>query len=230
MADQPGLLAYWLNAEQALHGGIPDLLTGEPDNGTAITAPNLSYHGPIARWDTLNSSVRKFLQNQDILQHFDRCKQLPVYPDPKVEEINPHASTKEHVEVGTVASLSMRFYERALSPIITSVKTLTSSEFGATDTANFLPDQPAFGIAKEDQCSENDPAGMKLPDVIAKLQVNGEDQVRLVGQLQLCTTVDLKKIVDDATDPKNPQPKAFSNTLGTSHKTVRTAVTICLHS
>ena len=230
MADQPGLLAYWLNAEQALHGGIPDLLTGESDNGTATTAPNQSYHGPIARWDTLNASVRKFLQDQDILKHFDRCKQLPVYPDPKVEKINPHASTREHVQVGTVASLSMRFYERALLPVITSVKTLTSSEFGATDTAKFLPDQPAFEIAKEDQRSGNDPAGMKPPDVIAKLQVNGEDQVRLVGQFQLCTTVDLKKIVDDATDPKNPQPKAFSNILGKSHNTVRIAVTACLHS
>lgn len=230
MAGRPCLPAYWLNAQQVLHGGIPDLLTGEPDNGTAITAPNLSYHGPIARWDTFNASVRKFLQDQDILQHFDRCKQLPVYPDPKVEELNPHASTKEHVEVGTVASLSMRFYERALAPVITSIKTLTRSEFGATDTEKFLPDQPAFGIAKEDQRSENVPAGMKLPVVIAKLQVNGEDQVRLVGQFQLYTTVDLKKIVEDAADPNNPQPKAFSNILGKSHKTFRIAVTICLHS
>jgi hypothetical protein len=124
----------------------------------------------------------------------------------------------------------MRFYERVLAPIIASVKTLMCSEFGATDTADFLPDEATFGITKEDQHSENDPAGMKLPDFIAKLQVNGEDQVRLVGQSKLCTTVDLKKIVDDATDPSNPQPKALSNILGKSYKTVRIAATICLHS
>jgi hypothetical protein len=228
MADHPSPLAYWLNVEQTLHGGMPALLTGEPDNKTAITAPDLSYHGPIARWDTLHASVRKFLQDQDILKHLNRCGDLPVYPDPKIEEISPHASTKEHVQVGTVVSLSMRFYERALVPVIASVKTLKHSESGAADTADFLPDQPAFGISKEDQRSENDPAGKS--DVIAKLQVNGEDQIRLVGQFQLCTTVDLKKIVDDATDPRNPQPKALSNILGKSYKTVRTAVTFRLHS
>ena len=132
--------------------------------------------------------------------------------------------------MGTVASLSMRFYERVLVPVMGSVKTLTCSEFGATNTADFLPDQATFEIAKGDQRSGNVPAGMKPPDVIAKLHVNGEDQVRLVGQFKLCTTVDLKKIVDDATDPNNPQPKAFSNILGKSYRTVRIAVAICVHS
>jgi hypothetical protein len=84
MAHRSSPPAYWLNVEQTLHGGIPELLTGEPDNETTITAPDLSYHGPIARWDTLHASVRKFLQDQDILQRFNRCGDLAFYPDPKI--------------------------------------------------------------------------------------------------------------------------------------------------
>lgn len=231
MAQSPSLTGPWLNAEQVLYESIPDLLIGggpgRPETTTRAGTPKLSYIGPLAKWDTLHQSVWDFVHDRNTLntaRYFDRCKHLPVSPDPKVQTTNPHATTREHVQVGAEITLSGRFFERVLVPVSAVVSTLTDVTMMRGRPADrILPTTATSGdswIVAEPLRPDRDSSNKKQPDVVLKFQVGRDNLVRLTGELKFCTTVRLKEMVDNAIDPYYPRLLKFSNILGKFHDAV----------
>jgi hypothetical protein len=126
-----------------------------------------------------------------------------------------------HVQVGAEITLSGRFFERVLVPVSAAVRTMTDVTLMRGRPADkILPIAATSGdswIVEEHRRPDRYSPNKKQPDIVLKLQVNRENLVRLTGELKSCTTVDLKGMVNNATNPYNPKLLKFSNILGKSH-------------
>lgn len=209
--SQPQLPKYSLNAYEALCERLPDLNMGDPgkENTSFAVTPSLSYCGNLSRWDTFEKDAYDFLTCSDTLSHLNRCQNLPICEDPKIEEVNPDACTKEHIQAGPI-TLSGRFIQRVVNPVVCAVRTLTNPRPGPPATS--LPTRVKFGDSLRPRDGGNVP-----PAVIAKLWVNRDDQVRLVGELKFCGTANLQHPVMLADLPgEMSDPKELCNVLGKS--------------
>jgi hypothetical protein len=195
-----------------------------PETTTRAGTPKLSYIGPLAKWDTFHESVWDFIHDRNTARYFDRCKHLPIYPDPSVQRTNPHATMREHVQVGAEITLSGRFSERVLVPVSSVVSTMTDVTMMRGRPANsILPTTATSGdswIVPEHLRPDRNSSNKKQPDIVLKLQVGRENLARLSGELKFCATVNLKEMVDNAIDRYFPRLLKFSNILGKSHDAV----------
>lgn len=214
---------FYLNPEQAIRGPMPDLLIEKPGVETTSSAgvPSLSYCGPLAKWNVFEKDVHTFINDPVTQEHLRRCQDLPVYPNPRVEHRNSHVSTREQIQVGAEITLSGRFFERAIVPVVASVETLTDSTLATPPerpAKMILPTKARFGdswVVPKDNRPDTGSENKIQPDIVAKLCVNDDDQVRLVGELKFCTTVDLEDMYLAAfPDNGPPDPKPLREILG----------------
>lgn len=100
--------------------------------------------------------------------------------------------TTERIQCGGEITLSGRFFQNALAPVISCVETMSSPDHGPDDEPDYLPSKLTFGDAWIRGIADS--VVGQQPDVITKLHINGEDEVRLVGELKFCGTVKLGRM------------------------------------
>ncbi|KAH7086528.1 hypothetical protein FB567DRAFT_406254, partial [Paraphoma chrysanthemicola] len=148
------------------------------------------FHGELARWDTFAQDVLAFYRDKRMVEELSRCKDLPIGPDSAIRQLNKYAATEEVIMNGGETTLSGRFFQNALVPVISSVHTMASKEYGSISNPPWLPSSLTFGdswiIDKRDR------AGGLQPDIVLKLRTDDEHKVRMVGELKFCVTVDLE--------------------------------------
>ncbi|KAH4120008.1 hypothetical protein HBH64_139960 [Parastagonospora nodorum] len=154
------------------------------------------FNGNLAFWDTFPKDVLEFFEDPRIVDDMERCQHLPISPDPETEKFNKHFTTKENMTCGGEITLSGRFYQNALKQVTAVVQTLSDPEYGESDHGPWLPYDLTFG----DSWIINRPQRVagREPDVVLKLQIDGEQVLRLVGELKFCGTVDLEAMIHEA--------------------------------
>jgi hypothetical protein len=158
---------------------------------TTKNAPGITsyFDGQLAEWNTFEDEVLAFWSDERTKRKLQRCVDIPVGPDPEIEKLNPNAMTTERIQCGGEITLSGRFFQNALAPVISCVETMSSPDHGPDDEPDYLPSKLTFGDSWI-RGTANDVAGQQ-PDVIAKLRINDQDKVRLVGELKFSGTVEL---------------------------------------
>lgn len=186
---------HFLNAEQVLRAPLPNLRVGQRGIQTTTTAGNIkvSYTGNIAHWDTFEQEVWDFMTRLRAYQHLARCSHLPVCPSDTILLVNRKAMVKELIQAGAEITLSARFLERAIAPVVSSVETLTDSPHGQS-ARSMLPDDVRFGDSWIVDTSIR-PKNTQ-PDIVGKL--HGTHDARVIGELKFVVTVDLKRMVSAA--------------------------------
>lgn len=180
---------YLLNAKGLLTGAMPSLVIGEKGTQTVSEGGKVRhyYHGSLATWDSFESDALLFWSDKRMVDALLRCAHLPIALDPEIEKLNPSAMTVERIQCGGEITLSARFYSNALAPVIHCIETMAN-------VSDFLPAKVIFGDAWI-RDPENRVTG-QLPDVVGKLQIEADAQVRLVGEIKFCETVDLRVMID----------------------------------
>jgi len=206
------LIGPYLNADGLLNQPLPQLKKGKFDLETVTHAPRISqnYDGPLAKWDNFKKDVLSFYKNARTKAELGRCANVPIYMDPAVERINSEAMTHESIQCGAEITISGRFFHNALAAITAIVRTLVVPAHGLSANSDFLPQELAFGdswiLDRPYRVSKQE------PDVFLKLPIEGKDQVRLVGELKFCLTVDLKRMLQNQ---ERTNTKKFRGILGT---------------
>jgi hypothetical protein len=192
------LPAYYLAANELLYNDMPLLLVGEKGVQTTENAPTITrwYGGRLAKWDTFDTDILDFKRQERTTTELERCKEIPISMDPAVETHNRDAMTVESTQCGGELSISGRFFQNALKPVIHSVHTLSSDEHTPRTDPHWLPKKLTFGYS---WITDRDERKSKLqPDVVMKLHVEDQAKVRLVGELKFHVTVDLEQMRDMA--------------------------------
>ncbi|KAJ4321112.1 hypothetical protein N0V94_003059 [Neodidymelliopsis sp. IMI 364377] len=143
-------------------------------------------------WNTFEDEVLTFWDDERTKRKLQRCDDIPVGPDPEINLVNPNAMTTERIQCGGEITLSGRFFQNALAPVISCVETMSSPDHGPDDEPDYLPSKLTFGDAWIRGIADS--VVGQQPDVITKLHINGEDEVRLVGELKFCGTVKLGRM------------------------------------
>jgi hypothetical protein len=166
-----------------------------------------------SNWPAFVNTVSEWYQRPDTQKLFDACKDIPVHVDHYFVHLqNPLAMGAEFGQVGAEITLSARFWENVLMPVLHS--SLTMKSLGAYTTAPVDPStlQWTFGdsfiIPKPDRIDGHQ------PDVVLKTNFDGRPEVRMIGELKSCATVPLQDMVKLA--KANDGTKLFA-ILGTPH-------------
>jgi len=195
---------------------MPTLILGKTKTQTVSNPGSINkyFNGNLAFWDTFPKDVLNFFQDPRIVNDMERCQYLPISPDPETEKLNKHFTTKENITCGGEITLSGRFYQNALKQVTAVVQTLSDPDYGESDHGPWLPFDLTFG----DSWTINKPQRVsgREPDVVLKLQIDGEQKLRLVGELKFCATVDLKEMVQEALEDTE---SSFVGILGKSPET-----------
>ncbi|KAK1908007.1 hypothetical protein P3342_013326 [Pyrenophora teres f. teres] len=196
-SSQVVLTGPYLNAEGLLRRPLPKLKTGDFKKETVSYAPSIThrYQGDLAPWDTFKDEVRSFYKDPRTKAELQRCAKAPIYMDPAVESINSEAMTRETVQCGAEITVSGRYFHNALAVVTSIVRTLVVPAHGPSANPGFLSEELAFGdswiLDQEHRVRKQE------PDIFLKLPIGGKDQVRLVGELKFCLTVNFTKMVDN---------------------------------
>ncbi|KAH3974832.1 hypothetical protein HBI56_105380 [Parastagonospora nodorum] len=192
------LPANTLNAKGVLYLEMPTLILGKAKVQAVSNAGSIYkyFNGNLAFWDTFPKDALEFFEDPRIVDDMERCQHLPISPDPETEKFNKHFTTKENMTCGGEITLSGRFYQNALKQVTAVVQTLSDPEYGESDHGPWLPYDLTFG----DSWIINRPQRVagREPDVVLKLQIDGEQVLRLVGELKFCGTVDLEAMIHEA--------------------------------
>ncbi|KAI8933626.1 hypothetical protein NX059_009351 [Plenodomus lindquistii] len=192
---QKPLPAHFLNPAELLCAPLPDLRISEEavDRAPAVKC---YYDGLLGHWPNFLEDALDFFRDKRTQTTFERCSRVPVYMSSSIEELNGKAMTSELLFQGAEISLSGRFSQNVLAVVTHVVATLTTEEHGKDDHNDFLPKELGFGDAKIIKKSSR--VDNQEPDVVLKLPLATENQIRLVGELKFCVTVDLEMMVYQA--------------------------------
>lgn len=187
-----------MNADSLITAGLPDLNQGEFKRETTSLPSGYAryFHGGLAEWgDHFQNAVIAFYKDPAIKKAFDRCSKVPICMDRTIETLNKNAMTTEHILAGAEITLSGRFFQNALAPVIAITKTLADEEYGHLSDVGDFPKDPTFGdswiIDIVDRASNQE------PDVVLKLRCRKEDAIRLVGELKFNKTVSVKAAIEE---------------------------------
>ena len=183
-------------------------------NETTSKAPTITrrFNGRLSHFRPFVNRVVDWYESAYIQDLFKKCDDLPVYMHPCVQSKNRYAMGAELGQIGAEITVSARFWQNVLLPVLHSCRTMRFSN----TAKNVLPLDP-----KDLDCTIGDsfivPMQQRIPslqpDVVFKFTIGEKQEVRLVGELKSCATVLLGEMV--ALARKNEGRRLFG-VLGTS--------------
>ncbi|KAF1828220.1 hypothetical protein BDW02DRAFT_635309 [Decorospora gaudefroyi] len=190
---------------------LPALCKGTENLETIAKGPAIARHyaGKLAKWDSFKKNAIDFYNERRTQMELERCGHAPIYMDPEIYKLNSKAMIQERIQAGAEITLCGRYFWNLLAVVVHIVETLASTEHGFSNYPGFLPPQLTFG----DSWIIGRPFRVdgQQPDAVLKLPVNGKDQIRMVGELKFCVTLNLKSMLEDA---ENGQGNKFRGILG----------------
>jgi hypothetical protein len=173
--------------------------------GTETTSypatPKVYFVGNISQQRNFLHLVRDWYLKDGTQNMFEDCKHLPVDTNRRaILEKNPMAMGRELMQAGAEITLSARFSQNALLPVLhcshtmrpspETIATVEVREDVLMDISTFdWTFGDSFIIRKQDRFPKFQ------PDIVLKTNSDEEQEVRMVGELKTCATVSLHKMV-----------------------------------
>jgi hypothetical protein len=198
---------HFLNPGQVLCHQLPKLRTGVIGVQTVSKAPTIHkwFEGDLAIWDNFSRGVLDLYKDPRTVEDMKRCAHDAITINPAIQKVHKHVMTYESILTDCETTLSGRFFQNALYPVINAVQAIASARGNSSENEHWLPAGLEYGgswiINKPERVQD------LSPDVVMKLQIKGFDRVRMVGELKFHTTVDLRMMVEEARKNKRKTGK-----------------------
>ena len=166
--------------------------------------------GNVAEWLSFKDEVLTFYRSPEMRKAIDCCEHKLVSVHPETHKLHRNFDTRNRAQVGNETSLSGVFFQHVLEPVLA-----VCEAFGeVNDNHNLnIPEDLTFGDSWVNPARLVD----ARPDIVMKRR--GADEIRLLGELKIAVSVDLKKIADEAADKIIPNSKAkLCGILGNYHR------------
>lgn len=146
-ASVPRLPEYYLNAHDTLCAGMPAIVRRDNFLYTTAKAPTITKHfaGKLGKWPSFKSEVLRFYLEEQMQRAFADCASMPVSMNPRIEDVNPYAMTKELLQCGAEISLSGRFFQNALDHVIHAIETIVAGQKGPVQADRQFVKDTTFG-------------------------------------------------------------------------------------